>query len=223
MRLARCDVRDPRESVRLEEALLESVRRGGKEVIRIWFNYPSVVIGYSLKECEEVNCEEARRLGIPIIRRASGGGAVYHDLGNINFSIVRRWEGLKGVDEAYEESARVVLRALELLGLKGHVENGNDVVVGEYKVSGAAAAIRSNAYLVHFTFLVATNMEVLRRVIVPRLDRVAKGEVTPAKYNPANLKDLAGVSVREALEALRRAALELYPVEREGGCELLAL
>ncbi|MCS7106525.1 MAG: lipoate--protein ligase family protein [Acidilobaceae archaeon] len=223
MKLVRCDVRDPRESVRLEELLLERAKRGGEEVIRIWFNHPSVVIGYSLKECEEVDCEEARRLGIPIVRRVSGGGAVYHDLGNINFTIVRRWEGLKGVDEAYEESTRVAMRALELLGLKGHVENGNDVVVGEHKVSGAAAAIRRDAYLVHFTFLVATNMEVLKRVILPRLDRVARGEVTPAKYNPANLRDLAGVRVGEALEALRRAARELYPIEQEGGCELLAL
>ncbi|MCX8196563.1 MAG: lipoate--protein ligase family protein, partial [Acidilobaceae archaeon] len=192
MRLARCDRRDPRESVKLEELLLEKAQRGG-EFIRIWINYPSAVIGYSLRECEEVNCQEASRLGIPIVRRVSGGGAVYHDLGNVNFTIARRWEGLKAVDEAYEESTRVALRALELLGLEGHVENGNDVVVGSYKVSGAAAAVRRGAYLVHFTFLVATNMEVLKRVIVPRLDRVERGEVTPAKYNPANLKDIAGV------------------------------
>lgn len=202
---------NPAINIALEEVLLESVRSGARgPLARIWVNPPSVVIGYSLKPCEEVYCDEVLRLGIPILRRVSGGGAVYHDYGNINVTLVKPTEKLKQVDEVYREITDLILRVLERLGVRGWVENLNDVVVKGFKVSGSSAALRSGGYLVHATLLVSANLELLRRVIRPRIDRVLRGEVTPAKYNPGNLRDIAGVSLREVLEAIRGAIEDFY-------------
>jgi len=201
----------PAVNIALEEVLLEAVRRGSRgATARIWVNRPSIVIGYSLAPCEEVACSEALRLGLPILRRISGGGAVYHDYGNINISIFNPSPSLKPIDEVYREITGLVLRVLERLGVKGWVENLNDVVVKGFKVSGSSATIRGGGYLIHATLLVSANISILKRVLKPRMDRVLRGEVTPAKYNPANLGDLAGISLGEALEAVRGALEDLY-------------
>jgi lipoate-protein ligase A len=204
---------NPAVNVALEEVILESVRRGLRgPTARIWINPPSIVIGYTLRPCEEVDCPEAVRLGLPILRRVSGGGAVYHDYGNINVTVVKPSGAYKMLDEVYREITGLVLRILERLGVKGWVENLNDVVVRGYKVSGSAAALRPGGYLVHATLLVASNIEVLRRVIKPRMDRVARGEVTPAKYNPANLRDVCAMNITlgDVLEATRGALEDTY-------------
>lgn len=202
---------DPAAAVTLDEVLLESVRKGLRgDLLRLWINGPSVVIGYSLRPCEEVRCEEARKLGIPVVRRATGGGAVYHDFGNLNVTVIRRTDSMPMIDDVYAEITGIVMEALRGLGIFAHVENQNDVVVGEYKVSGSAAAVRGGAYLAHATLLVAANMEVLKRVIIPRLDRVERGEVTRAKYNPANLMDLAGIRMDQVISALLEVLEKKY-------------
>ena len=206
----------PQFNLALEEALLDYASEHEAWILRVWIQGPAVVIGRTLQACEEVDCDEALRLGVPVVRRVSGGGAVYHDWGNINVSlfIPRRIP----VDELYRRGTGLIIEALEILGVKAHVENRNDVVVSGVKVSGSAAALRASASLVHATLLVNADLGAMRRIIRPRMDRVLRGEVTPAKYNPGNLRDLAGISVREAVEALLQAApleLERSPIPRE--------
>jgi lipoate-protein ligase A len=202
---------NPAVNVALEEILLETVRKGLRgPTARIWINPPSIVIGYTLKPCEEVDCVEALKLDVPILRRVSGGGAVYHDYGNINVTIARPSNTYKMVDHVYKEITEVILGALRRLGVEGWVENLNDVVVKGYKVSGSSAALRPGGYLAHATLLVSSNIEVLRRVLKPRIDKVIRGEVTSAKYNPANLRDIAGTTLKEALEAIKGALDDLY-------------
>ncbi len=203
--------RDPRWNLALEEALLDAVcKGGGSPVFRVWINERSIIIGRTLGTCEEVHCKAAEDLGIPVIRRPSGGGAVYHDNGNINFTLIMASRGRIRVDKVYEAGLRFVLKALSLLGVKAWVENGNDVIVDGWKVSGSSAHIRPCGYLFHATLLVDADMGTLHTVIKPRLDRVARGEVTPAKYRPRNLEDLAGVKLPEALSALLQAVETEY-------------
>lgn len=208
----------PQYNLALEEAILKTVGRlGGPAVVRVWVNPASVVVGYSLNPCLEVECGEAGRLGIPVVRRITGGGAVYHDYGNVNISLFI--PGRLDVESVYRLGTSVVIGAVSKLGLEAHVENVSDVVVGVWKVSGSAAAIRARATLYHATLLVEADLPMLRRLVKPRLDRVMRGEVTPAKYNPANLADLKpGVAVEDAVEALVDSALEAFGLRREGEC-----
>lgn len=194
----------PHFNMALEEALLKAAA-GGVVIVRVWVNPDSVVIGHGLPPCVEVDCGEAEALGVPVVRRLSGGGAVYHDGGNVNFTLAMPWR--LDVESLYRLGTSIVVSALSRLGLRAHVENVNDVVVGEWKVSGSAAALRAGSSLFHATLLVEADMGRLRRLVKPRLDRVARGEVTPAKYNPANVSQLRpGVTLRDAVEALLGAA-----------------
>jgi lipoate-protein ligase A len=198
--------RNPPRNLAVEEALLRSVCRGSRgTVARVWFNSTSIIIGRTLGYCEEVDCKAAEKLGVGVYRRITGGGAVYHDEGNINVTVIWPSRGRAGVDEVYRRGTGIVLRALEELGLEGWVENVSDVVIEGWKVSGSAAYVSPCASMFHATLLVDADLDAMRALLKPRLDRVARGEVTPAKYNPNNLRDIAGVSVGEAVRGLRKA------------------
>ncbi len=180
----------PAFNLAMEEAILDLLNREGKiedfnSIVRIWINNPSIVIGYNLKPCEEVRCELIDLFKIPLVRRISGGGAVYHDSGNINISVFISKRLY--IDEIYRFGTRLILSLLDRLGLKGNIENKNDVVVDGWKISGSAAAIKSRSSLFHATLLVDSDLEVLRKLIIPRIERVRSGEVTPSKYRPTNL------------------------------------
>ena len=194
-------------NVAFEEAMLDLSPDLMEVVARVWINPDSVVIGYTLSPCVEVECGLAEALGIPVIRRVSGGGAVFHDVGNINVSLAipRRLN----VSEGYKLITGLILEVLAELGLKGHVENYNDVVVSGWKVSGSSLAIRSRSTLAHATLLVSSRMDLLKAVVKPRWDRVVRGEVTPAKYNPANISSLLAMNPQNAMQAALRA---LYKV-----------
>ncbi len=186
-------------NVAFEEAMLDLSDELGN-IARVWINPDSIVIGYTLDPCIEVKCKLAEALGIPIVRRVSGGGAVFHDMGNVNISLVIP-ERLS-VSDGYKLITGFILKVLAEAGLKGHVENYNDVVVDKWKVSGSSLAIRSKATLAHATLLVASNTELLKAVIKPRWDRVEKGEVTPAKYNPANVSRFLALNPQNAMQVV---------------------
>ncbi|MGC9148897.1 MAG: lipoate--protein ligase family protein [Sulfolobales archaeon] len=195
---------DPLKNVAFEEALFDLSREVYRETIaRIWLNPRSVVIGYSLDWCEEVYCEEAVKTNTPIMRRFTGGGAVYHDLGNINISVAR-YSGNFFVDleTIFSEATSLISEVVKELGLEPRIENLNDVVVRGYKVSGSSAGIRRGGYFYHSTLLVSADINLLKRIIKPRIDRVLRGEVTFSKYNPGNISMFIDVSVKEVMEVI---------------------
>ncbi|GBF08355.1 putative lipoate-protein ligase A [Aeropyrum pernix] len=191
----------PHFNIALEEALLEESAEHGITVARLWVNPDSIIVGYTSDVGREVNIEQASAEGVPVVRRISGGGAVFHDLGNVNVSVYipRRL----GVDEAYALVTSIILKTLHRLGIEGRVENGNDVAVGPWKVSGSAAAIRARATLAHATLLLTTDPSKIRRLVIPQLHRVERGEVTPVKYNPNSLERITG----ERMEVWQAARL----------------
>ncbi len=171
----------------LEELILYRLDEYLRKFLLVWRSTSSVVIGRRLSLCEEVNCRNACIHSIPICRRKSGGGAVYHDPGNLNISLLAYTGHRYPVDKVYEYGLGIIRRLLSILGYDSHIENQNDIVVGKYKVSGSSALILKDRYLFHATLLIEADTSLLDQVIVPRLERVARGEVTPAKYNPRNL------------------------------------
>ena len=150
-------------------------------------------------------CDKVLEEKIVVVRRFTGGGAVYHDLGNINISVARiSGERLVGVEEIFSEATGLVSDVIRELGLLPRVENMNDVVVNGFKVSGSSAAIRSGGYFYHSTLLVSADISLLKKLIKPRIERVLRGEVSPAKYNPANISMFIDISVRDVLDVIMR-------------------
>ena len=207
----------PHYNLAFEEALLHYASLRRRPAARLWINPPSIVIGYTLSACEEVKCEAARKNLVPIVRRVSGGGAVYHDYGNVNISLAL--PARMGVREAYRLITGLIISILKDLGLDARVENFNDVAVGPWKVSGTSAAIRSNATLVHGTLLVNTDHRVIHKYVIPRLDRVERGEVSRVKYNPRSISDILGTNL-DPLEVIKPIASNVRSALGVGGLTL---
>ena len=140
---------DPVANLALEEALVRAVPAA--PVLRIWQNGPGVVLGRGQRVHREANVTACATAGVPVLRRASGGGAVYHDLGNLNITMaVPGWvPGLAG------DLAALVAGVLRQLGLAPTV-TGRGVFAGPVKVSGLASQLTRGAALAHATLLVTT-------------------------------------------------------------------
>ena len=202
-----------------EEALARIVSVGVIEepCLRIWRNREAIVIGYMRNVEDEVNVELANKWGIPIIRRFTGGGAVYHDLGNINYTIVikPREKIEKPVDYMYSELLNGILLALRKLGLNPYVENINDIVVNGRKVSGTAATLFWNIAFLHGSLLVSTDLEKLKAVLkIPPKGKYVK-KVSPVKYRVENISNLLRrkTSMKEIIENIISGYEELLKAE----------
>jgi lipoate-protein ligase A len=151
---------DPAANLALEEALVRAIPPA--PLLRIWQNEACVVLGRGQRLEREVNVAAAAAAGVPVLRRASGGGTVYHDLGNLNITMaVPGWvPGLTG------ELAALVAGALRRLGLAPAV-TARGVFVGAAKLSGLAAQLTRTATLAHATLLVTTPAPRVRAFLTP--------------------------------------------------------
>lgn len=148
------DPLDPRRGLATDEALLEAVRGGGEDAVRLWVNGRAVVVGRSQSVADEVDLGFSARRGIPVLRRISGGGTVYHYPGNLNVSVLlrdgRRIGSVRDAFSTFGEAIAAVLGEL----CPGIAAAENDLLIGGAKVGGAAQARRGDALLYHTSLLV---------------------------------------------------------------------
>ena len=208
--------RDPYTNVALEEAILLSVKRGilPSPLLRVWVNPPVVVLGRFSNASRDVNLQGAREYGIPIARRISGGGTVFHDLGNLNVSIYRKSHGFTSVPTIMNEGLSLLSSLISELGFSSTVKNDNDIVVGGYKVSGSASYSDRNSWLFHGTVLVSSDIDLMRKLIVFPADPSMGGRIDPVKYNPGNLSWLdSRITVKHIIGAVKRYCRDNYDLE----------
>lgn len=151
---------DPFFNLAIEEILLKNSRQ---EYFILGVNNPAVIIGKHQTCHREVNTKFITNNHIPVIRRISGGGTVYHDNGNLNFSFIRRSESGKQVD--FRKYTQPVIEFLGSLGVNARFEAKNDLKVEGYKVSGNAEHIYHDRVLHHGTLLFRSTLEMLRNSI----------------------------------------------------------
>jgi len=152
-------------------------------LLLIYRDDPCVVIGRNQNPWKEVNLAAVRRTGIPLIRRRSGGGTVYHDLGNTNFSI-----HLPRSSFDRHATARVILRAVRSLGIDAHVNDRNDIYVGKDKVSGSAYKIVNQRAYHHGTMLISTRLDTLGDLLHTNKDAMITKGVASVRSPVCNLQ-----------------------------------
>ena len=160
----------------------------GVDAFMLWRNSPSVIIGRFQDMESEVDTEFSRAKGIQVVRRNSGGGAVYHDLGNVNYSFIL------GDDRrlTLEHFSRIIIDILSGMGVKGLEFRHNDILSGGLKISGGAQYHHGGRILHHGTLLFDVNLG-----IIPKVLR-RSGKIT-------NIKTLIedNISVNDFMTAIR--------------------
>ncbi len=127
------------------------------EIFFLWRNAPSVIIGRNQNTLAEINPDFIREKNINVIRRVTGGGAVYHDLGNINYSYIVNYDGSKNID--FAAFAVPVIKTLANMGISAEFSGRNDILIDGKKISGSAQSRIGNRILFHGTMLFDTNIE----------------------------------------------------------------
>ena len=131
-------------------------------VFYLWRNSPSVIIGISQNQYAEVNLGYLKEHGINLVRRSTGGGAVYHDLQNLNYSFVGPLSLLGTTAEGEHPSAVVMMaKALSEFGVNAEVSGRNDIFVDGHKVSGYAKRVWKDRTIVHGTLMYDVDIETL--------------------------------------------------------------
>ena len=212
------DPLDPRRGLATDEALLEAVRGGGADVVRLWVNGRAVVVGRSQSVADEVDLGFSTRDRIPVLRRISGGGTVYHYPGNLNVSVLLRdGRRIGSVRDAFRAFGEAIAAALGGL-CPGIAANENDLLIGGAKVGGAAQARRGDALLYHTTLLVGpadVPMERLLLALRPgyRPRRVPSRSRKTVSLSEATGRELPTDRVAGILIPALYAALPGAPVE----------
>ena len=188
----------------LEEALAEAVGRGAPGCFMLWQNAPAVIIGRHQNAFSEVNLGELARRGCGLVRRMTGGGAVYHDLGNLNFSFILPLKHHQK-PEATELLAPLI-KHLRSLGLEVIMEGRNDLtIVGQGKFSGLAGRRLPGGWQLHGTIMYDVDTSILEKVLLVDPDKYRSKGVASVRARVTNLKPHLGLSLAELWAGLRDA------------------
>src|SRR5574344_1465054 len=127
---------DPRINLAIEEYLVKTMDVEQEPILLFYINQPSIIIGKNQNTIEEINTAYVEDNDIIVVRRLSGGGAVYHDKGNLNFSFITKDDGNSFLD--YKKFTQPVVDALAKLGVNAELSGRNDILAEGKKVSGNA-------------------------------------------------------------------------------------
>ena len=183
MRYLRNSNTNPYYNMAFDEYCLESLQLD-EPVFYLWQNRPSVIIGYNQEVNTEVNLDFLKANDISLVRRVTGGGAVYHDLGNLNYTIVGPSEDL---ERDYPEYASLMMKALQTLGIPATLSGRNDILVDGKKVSGFAKRVCKNRLMVHGTLLYKVDLEVLTQALNPSATKLQSKGIASVRSRVTNL------------------------------------
>ncbi|TVQ96255.1 MAG: lipoate--protein ligase [Spirochaetaceae bacterium] len=184
----------------------------GDVVLFLWRNAPSVVIGRHQNPWRECDLDAMAAEGVLPARRASGGGAVYHDPGNGNFTFLAN-------SALYQQELHfaVVIAALAEHGIHAHRSGRNDILVGERKISGNAFRHQKAKSYHHGTLLISADLDRLTRYLNPEHTAITRSSgIESVRSRVANLGDLApGFDWPACVASLTRSAERAYGVPAE--------
>lgn len=176
---------DPAYNLAFEEYVLEN--RADGDYLMLWQNDNTIVIGQNQNAEAEINRKFVEEHGIHVVRRATGGGAVYHDLGNLNYSFISSVDDPETM--TFSKFTGAVCGALEKMGVTAEASGRNDILVNGKKVSGTAQRLSKNRILYHGTLLFDSNPDMIAGAL----------NVDPSKF-----QGKAAKSVRARVGSIRK-------------------
>ncbi len=176
---------DPHFNMAFDEFCLEHLK-ADEPVFYLWQNRPSVIIGLNQSAYAEVNLPYLEEKGIVLARRATGGGAVYHDLQNLNYTITGRIRDLESDYPAYVET---MVHALRDLGVPAELSGRNDILVEGRKCSGYAKRMSKDRLMIHGTLMYDVDIDTLTEALAVPGSKLSAAGVSSVRSRVANLKE----------------------------------
>ena len=178
---------DPSVNLALEEYCLTNLE-SRHDYFLMYINEPTVVVGRNQNILQEIDRNYVKAQRIRVMRRLSGGGAVYHDKGNINLSFIqKRGDGnLKDI----QRFLAPIVHSLRLLGVEAHINERSDLLAGTKKISGSARFSNTRRVMVHGTLLFDTDLNALSQALSPPDDRLLTRAVASVRHPVANIRPL---------------------------------
>ncbi len=177
----------PQNNVALEEYCFLKLTQFDKIFI-LWINEPSILLGKHQNALQEVNIQYVRDNGIQVVRRITGGGAVYHDLNNLNYTIISNEK--KGAEFDFKTFSEPVIETLHELGVEAQFSGRNDIQVDGKKICGNAQAYKNGRIMHHGCLLFDTDLSVLSKALEIPVDVIESKSVKSVRTSVANIKPL---------------------------------
>jgi lipoate-protein ligase A len=210
---------DPFLNLAIEEAIPRSVGESDvPNTVRFWHNSNTIVLGCFQSAELEVNFEACKETGTKIVRRFTGGGAVYHDAGNLNYAIsLKKGHPLvpyADLQTVFQKLSVGAVEGLRSVGVKAEFHPINDIQVDGKKVSGAAGSIRWGTVFHHGCILVASDLAILGKVLKAPDVKLAGRHVPSIQKRVTTVRDETGrnVTTKEVRNAIVKGIEESYNV-----------
>ncbi len=194
----------PQYHLAIEQAVFEKTN---DDVLMLWQNDPCVVCGSYQNVFEEVDVYAAYKKGVPVIRRQSGGGTVYHDGGNVNYTLITKYDETLGYGEVMAD----MIAALKKMGINAEKGGICDISVQGKKVSGNAQRVCDGKLLHHGTLLFDTDLSALKGFCSKRDKEYASKGIKSVNASVTNLKQYLGGGVSD----FKKSIIVNYPKRLE--------
>lgn len=196
-------ITDPRLNLALEEYALKQLPKDD-DYLLFYINEPSIIIGKNQNTAEEINADYVKEHDIHVVRRLSGGGAVYHDLGNLNFSFITNDDGKSF--QNFRKFTEPVVKALKAMGVEASLTGRNDLQIGERKISGNAQYKSKGRMFSHGTLLFQSEVENIVSALKANSEKMRSKGIKSIRSRVANIADYLPEPM--SIEQFRQSLLE---------------
>ncbi len=181
---------DPEYNLSFEEYLFKYLPLEETEYVTLWQNEPAVIIGKNQNAWAEINQKYIEENNIKVVRRITGGGAVYHDLGNLNFSFITKDRAGGKID--FSSYYKPIVSALRAMGVQAELSGRNDITVDGKKVIGASQSIWRGRVLSNGCILFDVRMESLASALNVRPEKLITKGIESVRARVSNIKPYLG-------------------------------
>ncbi|MFD0829160.1 lipoate--protein ligase [Neobacillus sp. M.A.Huq-85] len=195
-------ITDPQINLAIEEYALKNLDIN-ETYLLFYINQPSIIIGKNQNTIEEINTDYVEKNGIIVVRRLSGGGAVYHDLGNLNFSFITKDDGESFHN--FRKFTEPVVEALKKLGVNAELSGRNDLLAEGRKISGNAQFSTRGRMFSHGTLLFNSEMDNVVSALKVKKEKIESKGIKSIRSRVANISDF--LSEKISIEEFRSLLL----------------
>lgn len=203
---------DPCYNLAFEEYVLSNFR--DDDCLILWQNDNTIVFGSNQNPIAEINMEQAEKYSVNIVRRSTGGGAVYHDLGNLNFSYITDWND--GENRNYEFFLTPIVKAFKRIGIHIDIKGRNDMLIDGQKISGSAQRLKDSRILHHGTLLINSDLDMIQNVLNVNKAKIQSKGIKSVRSRVTNIQEHTDekLDIDKVKALIIESFSEMQPVEK---------